>query len=51
MIFKNIIDTKLHKIEMKLYRAFEVMFFNSRDDLLNMEEMKKTEVEKEGTIV
>ena len=41
MIFKNIIDTKLHKIEMKLYRAFEVMFFNSRDDLLNMEEMKK----------
>lgn len=31
MIFKNVIDTRLHKEEMKLYRAFEALFFNSRD--------------------
>ena len=30
MIFKNIIDTRIHKEDMKLYRAFEVLFFNAR---------------------
>lgn len=30
MIFKNIIDTRVHKEDMKLYRAFEALFFNAR---------------------
>ena len=30
MIFKNIVDTKVHKIEMGVYRAFEILYFNSK---------------------
>ena len=44
MIFKNIIEMKIHKVDMKLYRAFEVLFFNSRKDVIGMKKIDDEQV-------